>query len=134
MLLDRGNVRTSTSRPTREGILSTLRYARERFDSIGADTFRALIGEADQPTLALLSGAMDAAERALADQVIAPAVARGELGPRPLAPGILRVPYAILREQILFRTGPAMTLEEITDTICLPLLKAASTSVPHAPE
>ena len=111
-----------------------LRYARERFDTIGADTFRALIGEADQPTLALLSGAMDAAERALADQVIAPAVARGELGSRPLAPGVLRVPYAILREQILFRTGPAMTLEEITDTICLPLFKAVSTSVPHAPE
>ena len=117
-----------------DGILSMLRYARERFDSIGADTFRALIGEADQPTLALLSGGMDAAERALADQVITAAVARGELGRRPLAPGVLRVPYAILREQILFRTGPAMTLEEITDTICLPLLKAASTTVPHAPE
>ena len=111
-----------------------LRYARERFDSIGADTFRALIGEADPPTLALLSGAMEAAERALADQVIAPAVARGELGARPLAPGVLRVPYAILREQILFRMGPAMTLEEITDTICLPLFRAVSTSVPHAPE
>ena len=111
----------------RDGLVLMLRSVEERMEAIGADTFRALIGEADQPSLALLSEAMGAGERALADLVVAPAVARGELGPNPIAPTVLRVPYAVLREQTLFRTGSRMTLEEITDHICVPLLVAAST-------
>lgn len=117
-------------RSLRDGLVAMLRYAQDRFESVGGDTFRALIGEADQPILALFSGAMDMAERVLAEQVVAPAVARGELGPEPIAPGVFRVPFAILREQVLFRTGPAMTLEEIADTICVPLLTAASRPMP----
>lgn len=113
----------------RDGLIAMLRYAVERFEIIGGNNFRALIGEADQPILELFSGAMDMAEHVLAELVIAPAVARGELGLGPIAPAVLRVPFAVLREQILFRTGPAMTLEEIADTICIPLLKAASTHI-----
>lgn len=114
-------------RSLRDGLVVMLRFALERFESIGGDNFRALIGEADQPILELFSGAMEMAERVLAEQVVAPAVARGELGPEPIAPEVFRVPFAVLREQVLFRTGPAMTLEGIADTICLPLLMAAST-------
>ena len=113
-------------RSLRDGVIAMLRYALERFEIIGGDNFRALIGEADQPILELFSGAMEMAEQVLAEQVIAPAVTRGELGPEPIEPGVLRVPFAVLREQVLFRTGPAMTLEEIADTICVPLFKAAS--------
>lgn len=112
----------------RDGLLLMLHFAQERFATIGADTFRALIGEADRHVLKILSEAMTEAERVLAEQVIAPAVARGELGSTPIAPGVLRVPFAVLREQMLFRTGPPMTLEALTDTICLPLLLAASRS------
>ncbi len=115
-------------RSLRDGLIAMLRDALERFETIGGDNFRALIGEADQPILELFSGAMEMAERVLAEQVVAPAVARGELGLNPIAPCVFRVPFAVLREQVLFRTGPALTLEEITDTICVPLLKAASTA------
>ena len=114
----------------RDGVVAMLRHVMGRFELIGGDTFRALIGEADQPILELFSSAMEMAERVLDEQVIAPAVARRELGPAPIAPGILRVPFAVLSEQVLFRVGPAMTLEEITDTICVPLFRAASTPMP----
>lgn len=112
--------------PLRQGILALLRYARNRSEVVGADTLRALIGEADKTILALLTRAMEKAEGILAEQVIAPAVDRGELGPEPIASGVLCVPFAVLREQFLFRTNVPMTLEEIADNICLPLLKAAT--------
>lgn len=110
----------------RNGIIVLLRFALDRFGILGSDNLRALIGEADQPILEIFSGAMELAERVLAEQIIAPAVARGSLGPVPIPSGVLRVPFAVLREQLLFRTDQEMTLDEITDNICLPLFKAVS--------
>lgn len=113
--------------PLREDLMALLAYTDDRVRAIGADTFRALVGEDDPQVLALLSGAIVAAERVLSEQVLAAAVERGELGPTPIRSASLRVPFAVLREQWLFRTDTALTLEEIVDTICLPLFRTLST-------
>ncbi|WP_435112216.1 hypothetical protein [Nocardiopsis synnemataformans] len=51
---------------------------------------------------------------------------RGELGSCPIPPSVLRVPFAVMREQILLRTDSTLTPEAIVEEIAIPLLTAAS--------
>lgn len=110
----------------RGDLLALLRYSDTRARSVGLDTFRGLIGELDEETLAPLSGAIVGSEQVLAEQVIKPAVRRGELGPAPMPPAVLRVPFSVAREQFLFRTDRRLSLEEIVDDVVLPLFRAVS--------
>ena len=110
----------------REDLLTLLRYTDNRARSLGANTFRGLIGELDDETAAPMSAAIIAAEHVLAEQVIGPAVERGELGRTPIPSAVLRVPFSVLREQFLFRTDPPLSLDEIVDDVSVPLFRAVS--------
>lgn len=114
----------------RDDLLQLLHYTNERAKGLGTNTFRGLIGEFDDETLAVISAAITNAERVLTEQVIVPAVERGELGPTPIPPSVLRVPFSVLREQNLFRTDRQLTLEQIVDEVTLPLFRAVSHAGP----
>lgn len=109
----------------RGALISWFTRARDRATAIGADTYRGLIGEADPTALATIAGFTDEIAALLQREIVAPAVARGELGPTPLPERILWAPVQLLRDRIIFDL-PDLDIPGLVDTVALPLYQAAT--------
>lgn len=75
-------------------------------------------------SLADLRDVMGSGHREAVEQILARAVERGEADPRRLTPRVVEVPFDLFRQQILMtlKPVPTTTIEEIVDTIFLPLV------------
>lgn len=100
--------------------------ATSRAVTIGEDTYRGLVGEADPDALADIAGVSNAASDDMRTRVINPAVRRGELGPRHIPDAVLLAPYHLLRDAIVF-SEPLPDIDHLVDDIAVPLYRTAST-------
>lgn len=120
--------RTIETRSLREDLLALLRASVDRAERIGLDTYRAILSEVDdelfhESTIAVSQQFSDAIRAALTC-----ARERGEIGPAPIPEAVVRVPIALLRNELLIerRAVNRTTLIELVDTIFIPLVIAVS--------
>lgn len=113
--------------PLAADLFSLLRAARDRFNEFGMDTYRGILGEADdavsQQVHAFTADFSIAVEAAL----IA-ARGRAEIGPRPVPYAVARVPLVLLRDCLVFGGATDGDISEIVDTVVLPLVHAVADS------
>lgn len=132
MVLDALTDELKTNLPTsgstgslRTDLITWFSQARDRASSIGAETYRGLIGEADPETLAAIGGIGTTAMTMIRQLVIAPAVARGDLGPSPLPDRVLTIPLHLVRDSIVFEGTPP-DIPDLVDVVALPLYQTAT--------
>jgi len=103
-----------------------------RFERIGLDTLRGLIGEAGHDLLPQLAEMTSSSANEILGGVLDAARERGEIGPDKLPPRVVALPLVLLRHELLFagRVDDA-TLADLVDTVCLPLFAAGR---PHRRE
>jgi AcrR family transcriptional regulator len=119
----------------RTDLIAWLEGALARATAIGAATYRGLLGEADAETLEQLGGFLASVGTDLERDILAPARARGELGPASPPATALAVPIVLLRDRIIFGGEGAPSVSELVDAVCLPLFRQLSSSAPAtAPE
>ncbi|MEU6711681.1 TetR-like C-terminal domain-containing protein [Nonomuraea sp. NPDC046802] len=114
----------------RDDLIARLEAAQARAAEIGETTYRAMLGEVDADLLDKIGALTGLAVAELERDVIAPARARGELGPEPLATNVLALPTILLRDRIVFGTATGSDATEIVDQICLPLFRRLSGDSP----
>ena len=110
----------------RGDLIAWLTTAADRVTLLGADTYRGIIGEAKDETLARADALLGNVTDLLGDEVIAAARERGELGPEPLDPVTVQAPLRTLRDRMLFGMSDG-AVTEVVDRVALPLYRAAST-------
>ncbi|GAA1176549.1 TetR/AcrR family transcriptional regulator [Streptomyces hebeiensis] len=110
----------------RGDLIAWLKAAQDRASEVGEDTYRATMGEADAELLDAVNALVHAETENLEQKIIAPARARGELGPVPLTLEVLAVPSVLLRDRVFFGRTTGDDAAEIVDEVCLPLFRARS--------
>ncbi|RAV08966.1 TetR family transcriptional regulator [Mycolicibacterium sp. GF69] len=114
----------------RADLLATLGALLDRFQRIGIDTYRGLIGEADNELVAAVETGATPRLRAHLERVLSEARQRGELGPNPIPDRAAMAIFALLRHELFFGSVnvDAAVLTDIIDTVYLPLIQAVSGS------
>ncbi|WP_329343594.1 TetR/AcrR family transcriptional regulator [Streptomyces sp. NBC_01352] len=110
----------------RTDLIACLEAAQARAAQVGEETYRALLGEADAELLDALAALIEGATADLERDIIAPARARGELGPNPLPADVLALPAIMLRDRVLFGRTTGNEAAEIVDRVCLPVFRECS--------
>jgi len=112
----------------REDMLTLLDAFMQRFHRIGIDTYRSVIGDADDELLDTITAQL--AE--LADQTIYRALSdareRGEIGVATIPERAATAIAALVRNEVFFNRGPVdrAALIDILDNVYLPLIEAVS--------
>jgi AcrR family transcriptional regulator len=112
----------------REDLLLLFGTVMEVFEGFGVANYRSLIAEAD----ADLFRTLDAQVTSLAERTVYPALerarARGEVGPREIPPRAAASIGVLVRNEMVLSPNPvdAGTLQEIIDTVYLPLIQTLS--------
>lgn len=117
----------STTGSLRADLIAWFTLAQQRAATIGVDTYRGLVGEADPASVATITGLGSSATGLLRSRVIDPSVARGELGPTPLSDAIIAVPLRLLRDGLVFGDG-FDDVAAMVDEVALPLYRGASSA------
>lgn len=112
----------------RADLLATLSALLDRFERIGTDTYRGLMGESDDALLETIETRTAPMWREHITRVLAEAGERGELGPNPIPDRVAMAVFALLRHELFFSNTEvdATVLAEIIDTVYLPLIEAVS--------
>ena len=132
VVLPREPVPTSRAQSLREDLLTLLDAIMDRFHSIGIDTYRRLIADADDELLDTITAQL--AE--LADQTVYRALAdardRGEIGSANIPDRTAMAFVALVRHEVFFTRNPVdrKALIDIVDSVYLPLIEA----VAHRPD
>jgi AcrR family transcriptional regulator len=119
---------TTAARSLRDDLSALLSDALDRFHSVGIDTYRRLIADADDELLDIL----DAQLTQLANQTIHRALSRardrGEIGPVDIPDRAATTIAVLLRNELFFTRKPVdrQTLIDILDNVYLPLIAAVS--------
>lgn len=114
----------------RADLIATLGALLDRFQRIGIDTYRGLIGEADNELVAAMEAGTTPRLREHVERVLSAARQRGELGPNPIPDRAAMSMFALLRHELFFRSVDvdATVLADIIDVVYLPLIEAVSGS------
>jgi AcrR family transcriptional regulator len=114
----------------RADLLATLCALLDRFHRIGIDTYRGLIGEADNELVAAMEAGTTPRLREHIERILSKAHQRGELGPNPIPDRAAMSMFALLRHELFFRSVDvdATVLADIIDVVYLPLIEAVSGS------
>lgn len=119
---------TTDARSLRDDLSALLSDALDRFHSIGIDTYRRLIADADDELLDTL----DAQLTQLANQTIYSALSRardrGEIGPSDIPDRAATAIAVLLRNELFFTRKPVdqQIVIDILDNVYLPLIEAVS--------
>jgi AcrR family transcriptional regulator len=128
LALPRNPVPAGATPSLREDLLSMLGAVIERFHRISVDTYRSLIGDADDELLDTITAQL--AE--LADQTIYRALSdardRGEIGAAPIPDRAATAIVALVRNEVFFTRNHVdqETLTDILDNVYLPLIETVS--------
>lgn len=117
----------------RADLIATLDALLDRFQRIGIDTYRGLIGEADNELVAAVEADTTPRLREHLTRILSAARRRGELGPNPIPDRAAMAVYALLRHELFFHSDDvdATVVAAIIDVVYLPLIEAASGSPPR---
>ncbi|WNM23749.1 TetR/AcrR family transcriptional regulator [Demequina capsici] len=117
--------------PLRDDLVLFMRSVMTRIGKGRVQTFRGVIGEVDDATVAHVARVTLEFANGMLDEVFASARARGELGPAPVPPRVAGSIVALLRHYFVFEGGDVGSdaVDEIVDQVLVPLLKAV-TAVP----
>lgn len=110
-------------------LIAWLAIALNRAAYIGAETYRALLGESDEEVRDALGGFVAEWVMAVDREVITPARERGELGNAPLTVVELSLPVMMMRDQVIYQSVEEVDLASIVDEICVPLFKIKSSNL-----
>lgn len=111
----------------RGDLIGLLHLMRSRFEVAGAQTLRGIVADADSDLRSALLELTDALVDELSRSVLQRARERGELGPVPIPPLVSSVPVILFRHDLLLTEEPNdQRIEEIVDSVCLPLMHAVS--------
>lgn len=119
---------TTDARSLRDDLSALLSDSLDRFHSIGIDTYRRLIADADDELLDTL----DAQLTQLANQTIYSALSRardrGEIGPSDIPDRAATAIAVLLRNELFFTRKPVdqQIVIDILDNVYLPLIEAVS--------
>jgi AcrR family transcriptional regulator len=125
----------------RGDLIALLNSLAARFEVLGIETIRSLIGESDdelRQVLRVLTGeAVDKSIRHFLEM----ARDRGEIGPIPVTDRVVHLPIALLRQEMVYQCSSEPTaVTDLIDDIYLPLLRqvtgpvcSASCATPSEP-
>ena len=111
----------------RDDVMSLLRQANDRRSHLATTVITRLGGfyRDTGTTIASLRGALEGGHGASMDELIARAVARGEIRPGQIDGRLAQLPVDLLRHDVLCAMGPLSdeAIEEIVDAVFLPLVR-----------
>ncbi|MEA5052397.1 MAG: TetR-like C-terminal domain-containing protein [Propionicimonas sp.] len=90
---------------------------------VGARVLRALMGEADDELASLIINGDQRPAIDMLLSIVDHARGRGELGPSPIPRPALLAPVGLLRTQVLEEDMPPGYLDEVIDTVAIPLYR-----------
>ncbi|WP_062298794.1 TetR/AcrR family transcriptional regulator [Demequina maris] len=114
--------------PLREDLVALMRGIMERLGPEGVKTFRGVIGEVDDATVARVSSLVLAQFEAWLAGILERARGAGELGPEPVPARVVAAIVALLRHEVFFvyGAGRPADIEGIVDEVVLPLLRVST--------
>jgi AcrR family transcriptional regulator len=112
----------------REDLLTLLSAMLEIFHSIGVDTYRRLIADADDELLDTLSTQLAQVAHRTIYRALSEARDRGEIGAADIPDRAATTIAALLRNELLLTRNPVdrETLTDMLDNVYLPLIEAVS--------
>ncbi|WP_084039373.1 TetR/AcrR family transcriptional regulator [Demequina sp. NBRC 110053] len=116
------------SGPLRDDLLGLARGIMDRMGPGGVETFRGIIGEVDDATVARVSGLVMPQVEAWLSEIFERSREAGELGPEPVPAAAVEAIVALVRHQMVFVPGTerASGLERVVDEAMIPLLQATT--------
>jgi hypothetical protein len=112
----------------REDLLTLLDAIMDRFDRIGIDTYRSLIGDADDELLDTITTQLAELAGQTIYRALSDARERGEIGPANIPDRAATAIVALVRNEVFFTRGAVdkEALIDILDNVYLPLIEAIS--------
>lgn len=114
--------------PLRADLVALLSGILARIDRDGVLTFRGVIGEVDDATVARVANLVLAQFAGWLDGILARARDAHELGPAPVPARVIKAIVALARNEILFvhGVGEDPDVEGLVDEVILPLLRTTT--------
>ncbi|WP_062385505.1 TetR/AcrR family transcriptional regulator [Demequina iriomotensis] len=116
--------------PLREDLVALISGMLMRVGADGVATFRGVIGEVDDATVARVGALVMSQVEGWLGGILDRAREAGELGPTPAPARVVRAIVALMRNEVLFvfGAGQAPDVEGIVDDVIVPLLRATTAS------
>ncbi|WP_062520925.1 TetR/AcrR family transcriptional regulator [Demequina silvatica] len=114
--------------PLREDLIALFQGMLERIGPEGVQTFRGVVGEVDDATVARVGNLVLSQVEGWLGVILERARAAGEIGDAPVPLRVVRAIVALMRNEVLFVYGAAQApdVAGIVDEVVLPLLRVST--------